>query len=104
MRQLRGLAHSELGRMTARTGAISFQGGAPYDSAMTDARHRCRVLTTLTEDEVGRAAVDLFIERVGAPPPTHVPREAYERLAADDSGREALRLIAERLDRVNDGD
>lgn len=56
---------------------------------MLNDRHRCRVLAALLGDELGTAAVDLFVERVGAPPPTYVSPDAYERLVADAAGREA---------------
>lgn len=60
---------------------------------------RDRVLAEIeriAHDEAGLAALELWVERVGAPPPVKVTPGDHDRLFADEEGMAAVRLIRER--------
>lgn len=67
-----------------------------------DDRRRMRIIAALMDDDIGQAALDLYIERGRGPPGTYVTPETYQRLAADAAGREALRIVAERIDLLDE--
>ena len=58
----------------------------------------------IAHDEPGLAALELWVARVGAPPPVTVTPENYDRLFADEEGKAAVRLMNERVDAADDDD
>ncbi len=70
-------------------------------------RDRERVVAEIdriTTDEAGLAALELWVDRVGAPPPVKVTPEDGDRLFPDAEGKMAVRLMNERAQVADDED
>ena len=52
----------------------------------------------VAHDDARLAALELWVDRVGAQPPVKVTPEDYDRLFADKEGKGAVRLLCEELD------
>ena len=61
------------------------------ESVLTEIDH-------IAHDEAELAALELWVARVGAPPPVKVTTEDGDRLFADEEGKGALRVMNERVD------
>ena len=58
----------------------------------------------IATDEAGLAALDLWVDRIGALPPCKVTPADHDRLYADAEGKAAVRMMNKRVDAADHED